>query len=813
MLKINSFKKYLRNILDKKKNSVLFKFYIILLIIIFTFSIFSFFIIYYLNKDLINTLYSTRLKTINKEIEINKNNFLKNNLTPIKTYIQNQKTILEKALFCAEKNNIKNILKNIISFSGIKAVVIYDLMLNKPFLAIYKEKSGSAIFTNKIQNLSNLSYEKIPLYYLPENNRHIGYISFYYNKDFYIQNLIKLKNKLKQEVKSEILFANQILKKSLILHIIIIFIMFLILYISLHILFKKIIFEPLKKLEFNLKNFFEFLSNKKEKINLINIESNDEFGEMGKFINKGINVSMLIQKNIEKHTEYIHKLITVIEQSPVGIMFVDSKGIIEYVNKSFEKITGFTSRELKNKNVQILKNDLRDSQFFENLYKTILSGKIWKDTLKNRRKNGEIYYAISIVFPIKDKNNKIINYAAIKQDITEEKKLQEQLFQLQKMEAIGALAGGIAHDFNNLLTVINGISELLLMKMDSKNPFYKKIVSIHDAGERAKQLTEQLLAFSRKQVYEPKILDINNIVKSMEKMFRRLIDEDISIEINLKENIHKIEANESQIEQILLNILVNARDALREINQPNYRKKIKIKTDEIFISKNYFLKKEQYNKKGKYIVLTISDNGIGMDEETKQKIFEPFFTTKDKDKGTGLGLSTVYGIIKQINGFVEVETELNKGTTFKIFLPALIPKNKLLEKNINSDMILTGNETILIVEDKEDVLQFTTNALISLGYKVFSAHNGKEALKILTSNNNLIDLIITDIVMPELNGKELAEQVKKLYPNIKIIFVSGYTDDIILQKDLYSNDIEFLHKPFSIKTLSQVVRKVLDGDR
>ena len=386
-------------------------------------------------------------------------------------------------------------------------------------------------------------------------------------------------------------------------------------------------------------------------------------------------------------------------------------------------------------------------------------------------------------------------------DETENRKLQEQLFQSQKMESMGRLAAGIAHDFNNLLTVIKGYSELALTKLNPSEKAYKDIITIQSAGEKAGNLTRQILAFSRKQAFEPKIIDINDTITNLDKMIRRIIGEDIDFHISLTPDLPKIKADAGQIEQILFNILVNAKDALNAKTTIASEKKITIETGKSKL-KETAAGFSNLSENKQYIFFAVSDNGIGIPEAIKQNIFDPFFTTKDKGKGTGLGLATVYGIVTQNKGKIMVYSEKDKGSVFKIYWLAAIGKNNNTNSEISSETTLTGTESILLVEDDESVKNF--------GYQVSAASNGLEALDIIGKNDKSFDLVITDLVMPEMGGSELSAQLKKTAPDLKILFVSGYSDDHIVHSGKLDKDIDFLHKPYSINDLAAKVREILD---
>ncbi len=399
----------------------------------------------------------------------------------------------------------------------------------------------------------------------------------------------------------------------------------------------------------------------------------------------------------------------------------------------------------------------------------------------------------------------------IKKHNEEKRGLTERLNQAQKMEAIGTLAGGVAHDFNNLLTVINGYSEMALMQLKENERLYGQISAIKEAGKKAASLTSQLLAFSRKQIYKSEVLNINELVRSMEKMLRRLVGEDISIEVVLRENLPLIKGDKSQLDQILINLVVNARDAVREVKTPNHQKKITIETGQIILKEPY-LATHPDSTPGLKVFFSVSDNGIGMDKETQKRIFEPFYTTKEKGKGTGLGLSTVYGIVKQNNGSIYVYSEPGKGTTIKIYWPAC-EETALQDRKAKKEIAsYAGSETILLLEDDKDIIDFAATALSNMGYKVCKAGNGRQALELIESGECKFDLIITDLIMPELNGKDFVEKVKTMVDGVKVIFVSGYTDNHIVHNGMLEEGINFIHKPYSIMELAKTIRRVLNEE-
>jgi two-component system cell cycle sensor histidine kinase/response regulator CckA len=398
-----------------------------------------------------------------------------------------------------------------------------------------------------------------------------------------------------------------------------------------------------------------------------------------------------------------------------------------------------------------------------------------------------------------------------KQAEEEKQELEERLRQVQKMEAIGNLSGGVAHDFNNLLTVINGNAEAALMKLQKDHLLHKHFNAIYQAGKRAEDLTKQLLSFSRKQIFDAKIIDINRVIAGFSEMMRRLIGEDIHVEMALASGLPPIKADPGQIEQILVNLIVNARDAV--IGKKTAEKKITIETSQFHLDEA-FTAKHPGSSIGLHVLLLVSDSGIGMDSETKRKIFEPFFTTKAKGKGTGLGMSTVYGIVKQNNGSIYVYSEPGLGSTIKIYWPSTTGEespeavgNKVAKKDD-----ITGRERILIVEDDESVRDFAAETLADLGYEVFQAENGRKALELIQEKkiNLEADLLFTDLVMPEMNGRELAEKLKGMFPEIGILYASGYTYNQLVHNGALEDGAQLIHKPYSVRLLAEKVRKVLD---
>ncbi|MEK9133353.1 MAG: ATP-binding protein, partial [Pseudomonadota bacterium] len=378
------------------------------------------------------------------------------------------------------------------------------------------------------------------------------------------------------------------------------------------------------------------------------------------------------------------------------------------------------------------------------------------------------------------------------------------LRQAQKMEAVGQLAGGIAHDFNNMLTVINGYSDVLLQALPADDAQRDSVTEIRQAGERAATLTRQLLAFSRRQVLELRVLDVNAVVTNVDKMLQRLIGEDITLVTVLKSGLGCVKADPGQLEQVIVNLAVNARDAMPQGG------KLTIETgnvdlDETYAGQRFFV------QTGPYVMLAVSDTGFGMDAETQKHIFEPFFTTKEKGKGTGLGLATVYGIVKQSGGYVWVYSEVGKGTTFKVYLPRVPDAIASAGHKTQPSRSVLGSETILLVEDDALVRTLTMKVLQGGGYTVLAAPNGDDAIRIFRTHPSPIHLIVSDVVMPFVSGREMAASLVALNPDVKVLFMSGYTDDTIVRHGVVEMGVPFLQKPFTPTGLLRKVREVLEN--
>jgi two-component system cell cycle sensor histidine kinase/response regulator CckA len=500
--------------------------------------------------------------------------------------------------------------------------------------------------------------------------------------------------------------------------------------------------------------------------------------------------------------------LSILENAPYGVALIDKGGQYAYINPEFTTITGYTLQDVPTG------KDWSQKAFPDPKYREKMI-QVWKE---DRQKAHIMNREFSVT--CKDGTVREIDIRAtflregraviVLRDITEQKRaeqrmesLQEQLRQSQKMEAIGRLAGGIAHDFNNLLTIIKGYSQLALIELNEDNVLKGNIAHIDTATDRAADLVRQLLAFSRRQILEMKVWDLNNILTNLHNMLRRLIGEDIELVALLAEDLGRVKTDLGWIEQAIMNLVVNARDAMPTGG------KLTIETGNADLDEAYVGGRVGVNP-GRYVMLSVSDTGVGMTPEVTERLFEPFFSTKHKDKGTGLGLSTVYGIVKQSDGDIWVYSEPGKGSTFKIYLPRVDEPLEEQRGRVLSDELLRGSETILLVEDEEEVRKLAVHVLERQGYKVLATRNGDEALRICEQHREPIHLMLTDVVMPGMNGHEVAKRLESFHPETKVLYMSGYTDDAIVLHGVLVKGVHFIQKPFTVDALTKKVREVLE---
>ncbi len=489
----------------------------------------------------------------------------------------------------------------------------------------------------------------------------------------------------------------------------------------------------------------------------------------------------------------------IFKHSPVGIFHYDTDLKITDFNDRFvsilqsseERLKGLDMKTLRDKSVlpALLKPLSGEYGFYEGFYSATTS-------------NAKLWISMQTA-PLRDITGKVVGGIGIVEDVTEKKLLEQQLFQSQKLEAVGRLAGGIAHDFNNLLTLIMLHCEMILKELEEDSDVSASIKEIYDSAQRASNLTAQLLSFARRQVIEPVVFNVNTLIKGINKMLKSLMTEKIHIETILDENIYPVKVDPAQLEHAIINLAINAKDAMPDGG------KLIIETQNVFLDENYARTHSEVVP-GRYVLIAVSDTGVGMDEEIKSKIFEPFFTTKKEGKGTGLGLASVYGFIKQSGGHIWVYSEPGKGTTFKIYLPAhmeAVEETKIPKEEPEK---LDGTETILLAEDEPSILDLIVKILTSYGYRVIPARDGIDALEKAEKFEGRIDLLVTDLVMPRLGGKELYERLKQIRPETKVLFISGYTDNVIIHNFIVKEGINFLQKPFRPMALLKKIRQVLE---
>ncbi len=501
--------------------------------------------------------------------------------------------------------------------------------------------------------------------------------------------------------------------------------------------------------------------------------------------------------------ETLRKLQRAVEYADNAIFMTDPQGTITFVNPAFQRVYGYPPEEAVGQTPRLLKSGRHSRAFYDLFWKKLLAGEPIRGEIVNKTRDGRMVTVEESVTRVLDGGGRCIGFIAVQNDVTGKRLLEEQFRQSQKMEAVGRLAGGVAHDFNNLLTAILGYSGLLLSQEGLPEPVTEAMTEIHKAGERASSLTRQLLAFSRKQVLLPEILDLNAIVRDLEKMLRRLIGENIALVTELDGRLGAVRADPGQIEQVLLNLIVNARDAMPDGGT------VTVSTSDCPIDEA-FVRTHPGIRAGRHSLISIRDTGQGMAPDVLSHLFEPFFTTKEKGKGTGLGLATVYGIVKQSGGYIGVESEPQRGTQFRVYLPVVegttaeagAPRARSPERS--------GQETILLVEDDDLVRRLTKVVLTRGGYTVVEARDGQEGLDQARSFEGRIDLVLTDVIMPGMNGRELVRQLGAFGLLPRVLYMSGYTDEALRPEDSVEAREQLLQKPFLPDVLLRRIRETLD---
>jgi two-component system, cell cycle sensor histidine kinase and response regulator CckA len=495
-------------------------------------------------------------------------------------------------------------------------------------------------------------------------------------------------------------------------------------------------------------------------------------------------------------------LAAVIETSPLAIYTVDLKGSVTSWNTAAEKMYGYTQGEVMHRFLPILlAEDV--PEFLEQLAETAKGRSYAGLEAKRRRKDDSIFDISVWSAPLRDGTGAVRGSVIMAADITDRKRLEEQFQQAQKMEAVGRLAGGVAHDFNNLLTVITGYCQMLLDRLEPSDLAYEDMQQVLRAADRATTLTKQLLAFSRKQIVQPKVIDLHALLREMDHILKRLVGEDIELHIEASAGLGKVRVDPGQLEQVIINLAVNSRDAMPKGGKLIIEMR-NVEIDEKFVARHLAV------DPGPYVLLAVTDTGAGIPPEVQQHLFEPFFTTKEKGRGTGLGLSTSYGIVKQNRGEILVYSEVGIGTTFKIYLPRVNEPADVDRTQAPEAPVRRGTETILIVEDEEGVRRVLLEMLSQQGYRVLVASSGPEAIALCDKEQGTIDLLITDVIMPKMSGRELADNLRACRAGLKVLFVSGYTDSAIVHHGILEEGTVFLQKPFTPEQIAGKVRHVLD---
>ncbi len=497
------------------------------------------------------------------------------------------------------------------------------------------------------------------------------------------------------------------------------------------------------------------------------------------------------------------RLNSILQTNPNPVVVYDTEGFPQFINPSFTEVFGWTLSEIQGRNIPFVPDDEKNITFSK-IKEIYSNGKPLQFLTKRLTKSNEVLDININAAIYKDIQGEKIGLVVNLTDITEQIKIQDQLRHAQKMESVGRLAGGVAHDFNNMLSVILGNAEILAEDLKLSETSILNLQEIQKAAERSTNLTRQLLAFARKQTISPKIVDLNETIHGVLKMLQRLIGEDIELSWQPKIGLWPVKVDPSQIDQILANLCVNARDSIEGIG------KIVIETDNVQFNDKYCQNHPGFIP-GNYTQIVVSDTGHGMEKEVLDNLFEPFFTTKGIGEGTGLGLATVYGIVKQNKGFINVYSELRLGTTFKIYLPRFAEKKEIGVQKIVQGKPQKGNETILLVEDEEAILKMAQMMLERLGYTVLATNNPDEAIRLSHASRKEIHMLITDVVMPSMNGRELAEKILKTFPKMKCLYMSGYTADVIAHKGILDEGVNFINKPFSKLDLSAKLRELFNG--
>ena len=512
------------------------------------------------------------------------------------------------------------------------------------------------------------------------------------------------------------------------------------------------------------------------------------------------------ERQHRKAEDMLRKLWRVVEQTADLVAITDHSGLIEYVNPAFEAVTGYVREEVLGRTFRILKSSHQAPRLYRDMWQTLLAGQTFRGIVTNRKKSGETFLTEKTITPLRDADGQITHFISTDRDITERRSLENQLQQALKMDAIGRLAGGVAHDFNNLLMVIRAYAELMLEALAVEHPLRCNVQEIITASGRAADLTRQLLAFGRKQMQALRVLSLNSVLQEISRMLPRLIGEDIQLVILPGKELGNVKADPVQIEQVLMNLAANARDAMPGGG------KLTMETANVRLDDTY-VQHHSMVPPGEYVLLAVTDTGQGIAPDHLAHIFEPFYSTKAEGKGAGLGLATVYGIVKQSRGFIWVYSEPGLGTTFKMYLPRVRQESGKRTVAPPPEESVRGSETLLLVEDEPAVRKSEREFLELSGYTVLEAANGQEALRVARDYPETIHLAITDVVMPQMGGAKLAEHLTLERPRMKVLFVSGYAENTVLQHGSIELTSNFLQKPFTLKSLTRKISDILQSNQ
>lgn len=504
-----------------------------------------------------------------------------------------------------------------------------------------------------------------------------------------------------------------------------------------------------------------------------------------------------------RHAEAVSgRLAAAVEHAADAVIITDTQGVIQYVNPAFEQILGYRRDEVIGRDPSLLKSGRYDSALYQKLWQTIGSGRVWKGLFTDRRKDGTLVELNTAISPIRDQAGQIVGYVAVSHDVTREVELEDQLRQAQKMEAIGRLAGGIAHDFNNLLTAMLGNADLVLRRLGANATVREDIEQIRDAAQQAAALIAQLLTFSRKQVVNPRVLQINDAVRNVLRLLKRSIGDRIELVEDLDPTLGLLRADPVQLEQVIMNLVLNARDAMP------HGGRLVLRTRGVNLNRPAEIGLSDLAP-GLYVEFTVADSGVGMDARTKERLFEPFFTTKEIGRGTGLGLATVYGIVQQGGGAIHVASEVGKGSTFTVYWPqaraALATQAGVMPDSAQPA------RTVLVVDDETAVRKLIAKLLVGAGFQVVEAAHGQEALELLRQNGRAIDVLLTDVVMPKLDGLELATLAAQAWPSVPVVLMSGHPETARLRPEDLPKNMQYVRKPFRADQLLELVQGFAEG--